>query len=53
MAGKTKFWNAPAGSKESAQARTKSAASKLASGVKKRRATAERTFSAVRKIGTR
>lgn len=51
--GKMKAWHAPAGAKETAKAHSKAQASKLAAGIKKRRATAERTFSAVRKIGTR
>ena len=51
--GKLKAWNAPAGSKENAQARTKAAAAKFTAAVKKARATAARKHNAVRKLGSR
>ncbi|MEY9157335.1 hypothetical protein [Bradyrhizobium japonicum] len=45
-------WNAP-GAREGAKSRGKAAASKVAAGVKKARATAARKHDAVRKIGQR
>jgi hypothetical protein len=51
--GKLKAWNAPAGAREKAKARGKSAASKLTAAVKAARAAGAKKHDAVRKIGLR